>query len=163
MVLYHDYSEYRQHPSASDTLTQAVSLRDSCSSRLRHPAWHMMICTPWTESSCGTIHQGDKRRRTLWLLLADLRPMLQHRVPSDQGRAHSRPIAFTRSHLDWLFCTRWEALHPVGAHWVPAKAAMQWPMEWGCQVHRGGLPKMHQLGSSIDAARRLWRGSSRTG
>ena len=38
---------------------------------------------------------------------------------------------------------------PVGAHWVPAKAAMQWNVEWDPKDIEADFAKMHELGYSI--------------
>ncbi len=35
---------------------------------------------------------------------------------------------------------------PVGAHWVPAKAALQWPLEWDEQEIEADFAKMRDLG-----------------
>ncbi len=45
---------------------------------------------------------------------------------------------------------------PLGAHWVPAKAAMQWPMEWDPKDIEADFAKMHQLGYSIVRLDMLW-------
>lgn len=45
---------------------------------------------------------------------------------------------------------------PVGAHWVPAKAAMQWPTEWDPKEIEADFAKMHELGYSIVRFDMLW-------
>jgi endo-1,4-beta-mannosidase len=45
---------------------------------------------------------------------------------------------------------------PVGAHWVPAKAAMQWPTQWDPQDIEADFAKMHELGYSIVRFDLLW-------
>jgi endo-1,4-beta-mannosidase len=35
---------------------------------------------------------------------------------------------------------------PVGANWVPAKAAMQWPTQWDPQAIEADFARMHELG-----------------
>jgi len=45
---------------------------------------------------------------------------------------------------------------PVGAHWVPAKAAMQWPIDWDPKDIEADFAKMHQLGYSIVRLDMLW-------
>lgn len=35
---------------------------------------------------------------------------------------------------------------PVGANWVPAKTAMQWPMQWDPKAIEGDFARMHELG-----------------
>lgn len=45
---------------------------------------------------------------------------------------------------------------PMGAHWVPAKAAMQWPTEWNPTDIEADFAKMHDLGYSIVRFDMLW-------
>lgn len=45
---------------------------------------------------------------------------------------------------------------PVGAHWVPAKAAMQWPVDWDPKDIEADFAKMHELGYSIVRIDMLW-------
>src|SRR5262245_4400481 len=45
---------------------------------------------------------------------------------------------------------------PVGAHWVPAKAAMQWPTEWDTKDIEADFAKMHELGYNIVRIDMLW-------
>ena len=45
---------------------------------------------------------------------------------------------------------------PVGAHWVPAKAAMQWPVEWDPKDIEADFAKMHELGYSIVRFDTMW-------
>jgi beta-galactosidase len=45
---------------------------------------------------------------------------------------------------------------PVGAHWVPAKAAMQWPLQWDQKEIEADFAKMHQLGYSMVRFDTLW-------
>ncbi|MFZ1139942.1 MAG: beta-galactosidase, partial [Candidatus Sulfotelmatobacter sp.] len=35
---------------------------------------------------------------------------------------------------------------PVGANWVPAKAAMQWPIQWDPKAIEADFARMHELG-----------------
>ncbi|MGA8216392.1 MAG: beta-galactosidase, partial [Candidatus Sulfotelmatobacter sp.] len=35
---------------------------------------------------------------------------------------------------------------PVGANWVPAKAAMQWPTQWDPKAIEADFARMHELG-----------------
>ncbi len=39
-----------------------------------------------------------------------------------------------------------KAFLPVGAHWVPAKAALQWPQEWRASEVEADFQKMQELG-----------------
>jgi len=45
---------------------------------------------------------------------------------------------------------------PVGAHWVPAKAAMQWPTQWDPKDIEADFAKMHELGYTITRFDLLW-------
>jgi endo-1,4-beta-mannosidase len=45
---------------------------------------------------------------------------------------------------------------PVGAHWVPAKAAMQWNVEWDPKDIEADFAKMHELGYSIVRFDVMW-------
>ncbi len=45
---------------------------------------------------------------------------------------------------------------PVGAHWVPAKAGMQWPTQWDPQDIEADFVKMHELGFNTVRFDLLW-------
>ncbi len=45
---------------------------------------------------------------------------------------------------------------PVGAHWVPAKAGMQWPTQWDPKDIESDFSKMHELGYTIVRFDLLW-------
>jgi len=45
---------------------------------------------------------------------------------------------------------------PLGAHWVPAKAAMQWPVQWDPSDIEADFAKMRELGHSIVRFDLLW-------
>ena len=45
---------------------------------------------------------------------------------------------------------------PVGAHWVPAKTAMQWPVAWDPKDIEADFAKMHELGYSIVRFDVMW-------
>jgi endo-1,4-beta-mannosidase len=45
---------------------------------------------------------------------------------------------------------------PVGAHWVPAKAAMQWNIDWDAQEIEADFAKMHELGYTVTRFDVLW-------
>jgi endo-1,4-beta-mannosidase len=60
-------------------------------------------------------------------------------------------------HLDGQYFTRdGKRFLPVGAHWVPAKAAMQWPVEWDPKDIEADFAKMHELGYSIVRFDMMW-------
>jgi hypothetical protein len=45
---------------------------------------------------------------------------------------------------------------PVGAHWVPAKAAMQWPTQWNPAEIEDDFKKMHELGYNMTRIDMVW-------
>ena len=60
-------------------------------------------------------------------------------------------------HLDGTYFVRdGKRFIPVGAHWVPAKAAMEWPTEWDPKDIEADFAKMHELGYSIVRFDMLW-------
>ena len=62
-----------------------------------------------------------------------------------------------RVSLDGTYFTReGRRFVPVGAHWVPAKAAMQWPIAWDAKDIEADFAKMHELGYSLVRFDLLW-------
>ena len=60
-------------------------------------------------------------------------------------------------HLDGTYFTRdGKRFIPVGAHWVPAKAAMQWPTQWDPKDVEADFAKMRDLGYSLVRFDLLW-------
>lgn len=60
-------------------------------------------------------------------------------------------------HLDGTyFVHNGKRFLPVGAHWVPAKAAMQWPLQWDPKDIEADFARMHELGYSIVRLDMLW-------
>jgi endo-1,4-beta-mannosidase len=60
-------------------------------------------------------------------------------------------------HIDGTYFMRNEKRFiPVGAHWVPAKAAMQWPTQWDPKDIEADFAKMHELGFNIVRFDMLW-------
>src|SRR5664279_797151 len=45
---------------------------------------------------------------------------------------------------------------PVGAHWVPAKAAMQWITQWDPKDIQADFAKMHELGYTVTRFDVMW-------
>src|SRR5271166_565755 len=45
---------------------------------------------------------------------------------------------------------------PLGAHWVPAKAAMQWNIDWDPKEIEADFSKMHELGYTIVRFDVMW-------
>ena len=60
-------------------------------------------------------------------------------------------------HLDGgYFSANGKRFVPVGAHWVPAKAAMQWNVDWDPKDIEADFAKMHELGYSIVRFDIMW-------
>jgi endo-1,4-beta-mannosidase len=60
-------------------------------------------------------------------------------------------------HLDGGYFSRnGRRFFPVGAHWVPAKAAMQWPVQWDPKDVEADFAKMHELGYNLVRLDMLW-------
>lgn len=60
-------------------------------------------------------------------------------------------------HLDGTYFTaNGKRFLPVGAHWVPAKAAMQWNVDWDPHDIEADFAKMHELGYSITRFDVMW-------
>lgn len=59
--------------------------------------------------------------------------------------------------LDGTYFTRGgKRFLPVGAHWVPAKAAMQWPLQWDPKDIEADFAKMQELGYNLVRFDMLW-------
>ena len=72
---------------------------------------------------------------------------------SDRVESQSLP----KVHLDGTYFVRdGKRFIPVGAHWVPAKAAMQWPVQWDPKDVGADFAKMHELGYSIVRFDMVW-------
>lgn len=60
-------------------------------------------------------------------------------------------------HLDGTYFTaNGKRFLPVGAHWVPAKAAMQWNVDWDPQDIEADFAKMHELGYTVTRFDVMW-------
>jgi endo-1,4-beta-mannosidase len=60
-------------------------------------------------------------------------------------------------HLDGTyFSAGGKRFVPVGAHWVPAKAAMQWNVEWDPKDIEADFAKMHELGYTVTRFDVMW-------
>jgi hypothetical protein len=60
-------------------------------------------------------------------------------------------------HLDGTWFTRnGKRFVPVGAHWVPARAAMQWPVQWDPAEVETDFAKMRELGYSLVRLDLMW-------
>ena len=103
--------------------------------------------------------RNDRRRRTVAALViaipcALLVPRsLRAAAPAQAAGVPHLPAV----HLDGTYFTReGKRFMPVGAHWVPAKAAMQWPTRWDPKDIEADFAKMHELGFSLVRFDLLW-------
>jgi endo-1,4-beta-mannosidase len=64
-----------------------------------------------------------------------------------QAPASSGEAKLPAVHLDGNYFSRdGHRFIPVGANWVPAKAAMQWPTQWDPKAIEADFARMHELG-----------------
>ena len=80
-------------------------------------------------------------------------------APADQAQASASSVGpcLPAVRLDGNYFSRdGKRFLPVGAHWVPAKAAMQWPIQWDPKDIEADFAKMHELGYSIVRFDMLW-------
>ncbi len=83
----------------------------------------------------------------------------QNAARSQQGDAVALPTAASlpKVSLDGTYFVRdGKRFLPVGAHWVPAKAAMQWPVQWDPKDIEADFAKMHELGFSLVRLDLMW-------
>ena len=60
-------------------------------------------------------------------------------------------------HLDGNYFSRdGHRFIPVGANWVPAKAAMQWPTQWDPKAIEADFANMHELGFNTIRLDMVW-------
>lgn len=60
-------------------------------------------------------------------------------------------------HIDGTYFTaNGKRFVPVGAHWVPAKAAMHWNVNWDPREIEADFAKMHELGYTITRFDVMW-------
>src|SRR5205809_6408083 len=74
-----------------------------------------------------------------------------------QNTTQSNGVRLPEVHLDGAYFTRdGKRFIPMGAHWVPAKTAMQWPVQWDPKDIEADFAKMHELGYSIVRFDVMW-------
>jgi len=77
--------------------------------------------------------------------------------PQTAGASNNAAARLPKVHLDGGYFVRdGKRFLPVGAHWVPAKAAMQWPVQWDPKEVEADFAKMHELGYSIVRFDMMW-------
>ncbi len=90
------------------------------------------------------------------LLSADAFAAKMH-APLAERADQSGDLRLPEVHLDGqYFVRKGRRFLPVGAHWVPAKAAMQWAAQWDPRDIEADFAKMHELGYSIVRFDMLW-------
>jgi hypothetical protein len=115
----------------------------------------------------GTQHKKIRNAIGIWLLFlaGQLGGMAtgSPASPNDDSKETANKAQQSESsrlpavHLDGGYFVRdGKRFSPVGAHWVPAKAAMHWPLEWDPKGIEGDFAKMHELGYNI--VRLIWFG-----
>ncbi len=74
-----------------------------------------------------------------------------------QGTAPGAPGKLDKVRLDGTyFSVNGKRFLPVGAHWVPAKAAMYWPLQWDPKDIEADFAKMHELGFNTVRFDLMW-------
>jgi beta-galactosidase len=87
--------------------------------------------------ACAVLHAG------LFAAAQDSKPPATAKLPA--------------VHLDGSYFTAdGKRFLPVGAHWVPAKAAMQWPVQWDPKDIEADFAKMHELGYNVTRFDVMW-------
>jgi hypothetical protein len=103
---------------------------------------------------------GQMRRVPISFLLASLSfsSLAQFSIAqSGKANGHSGDSRLPAVHLDGQYFERdGKRFLPMGAHWVPAKAAMQWPVQWHPKDFEADFAKMHDLGYTIVRLDMLW-------
>jgi len=99
-----------------------------------------------------------KNRNCFWLkgvLLACAFVICAHLSPAQQSNHPDSKLPPV--HLDGTYFTaNGKRFLPVGAHWVPAKAAMQWNVDWDPKDIEADFAKMHELGYSVTRFDVMW-------
>jgi endo-1,4-beta-mannosidase len=87
-------------------------------------------------------------------------PALPPASPAFASRAaeqKSAPATVASVRLDGNYFSRdAKRFLPVGAHWVPAKAAMQWPLQWDPKDIEADFAKMRDLGFNTVRLDLMW-------
>src|SRR5437660_4243206 len=74
-----------------------------------------------------------------------------------QNTTQSNGVRLPEVHLDGGYFNRdGKGVIAMGAHWVPAKTAMQWPVQWDPKDIEADFAKMHELGYSIVRLDVMW-------
>jgi len=85
-----------------------------------------------------------------WLLFASLAAFAREKTEASDSKLPAVSID------GGYFAANGKRFVPMGAHWVPAKAAMQWNVEWDPKDIEADFAKMHELGYSIVRFDIMW-------
>jgi endo-1,4-beta-mannosidase len=83
------------------------------------------------------------------LLTAALSILVALFVAGSPGSAEQsgEPVGLRRCHLDGTYFSRdGKRFIPVGAHWIPARTGLQWPLLWNPPEIEADFAKMQELG-----------------
>lgn len=99
------------------------------------------------------------KKTSVWLrrvLLACVSLMACPAMPAQEAKPEASGN-LPAVHLDGTYFTaEGKRFVPMGAHWVPAKAAMQWNVEWDPKDIEADFAKMHELGYTIVRFDVMW-------
>lgn len=114
-------------------------------------------------------HKTDLKRRNVLKVLAaapvimiplgitvgDLNATSGNLVAASKLQEKDEPLSAV--HLDGNYFSRGgRRFIPVGANWVPAKAAMEWPYEWYPESIEADFARMHELGFNTIRLDLVW-------
>ena len=93
----------------------------------------------------------------LLTLVVFLKISPQYLVAQKSSQRSSANASLPKVHFDGQYFVRdGKRFFPVGAHWVPAKAAMQWPVQWDPKDIEADFAKMHELGYNMTRLDMMW-------
>jgi len=80
-----------------------------------------------------------------------------HTARAQEAKPSASASKLPPVHLDGTYFTAdGKRFLPVGAHWVPAKAAMQWNVQWDPKDIEADFAKMHELGYTVTRFDVMW-------
>lgn len=101
--------------------------------------------------------RNDRRRGSVAALVVISSALLALHSPRAVHAENASEFRLPAVHLDGTYFTRdGRRFVPVGAHWVPAKAALQWPTQWDPKDIEADFAKMRELGYSLVRFDLLW-------
>jgi len=107
-----------------------------------------------TFMSTGSDDRGPRRDRVMVVFAALVclcahggRAETRADLPNESSTSRSSAGPLPAVSLDGNYFSRGgHRFIPVGANWVPAKAAMQWPTQWDPRAIESDFARMHELG-----------------